>query len=91
MGPQLEHLGQQRERARVPFVAHDAGVLVLDLAASLADLGQQHRDRLEDVERLEAGGDERLAVLRGHEAVRPLADDGRHVAGAEEPVEAQVG
>ena len=52
---------------------------------------QQHGDRLEDVERLEPGGDERLAVLRGDEAVRPLADHGRHVAWAEEAVEAEVG
>ena len=37
------------------------------------------------------GRDERLAVLLGHEAVRPVADHGRHVARAEEAVEAEVG
>ena len=61
---ELEHLGQDLERPRVALVADHPRVLVLDLAAALADLGEQHGDRLEDVERLEAGGHERLAVLR---------------------------
>ena len=91
MRAQLEHLGQHLQRPRVALVAHDPGVLVLDLAAALADLGQQHGDGLEDVERLEPGGHQRLAVLLGHEPVGPVADDGRHVARAEEAVEAQVG
>ena len=70
---------------------HGAGVLVLDLAAALGELAQQHQDGLQDVEGLEAGGDQRPAVLLGHELVGPVADDRRHVAWAEEAVEAQVG
>ena len=89
--PQLEHLGEHGERLRVALVTHDAGVLVLDLAPALADLGEEHGDGLQDVERLEPGRDERLAVLLGDEPVRPVADDRRHVAGPEEPVEPEVG
>ena len=44
----------------------------------------------EDVERLEPGRDERLAVHLGDEPVRSLTDHGRDVARAEEPVEPQV-
>ena len=36
---QLEHLGEHGQRLRVALVAHDAGVLVLDLAPALADAG----------------------------------------------------
>ena len=53
---QLEDLGHDRERRRVALVGDDALVLVLDLAAALGELGEDHPDRLEDVERLEAGG-----------------------------------
>ena len=91
MGPQLEHLGQHGEGAGVALVAHDAGVLVLHLAAALAELGEQHGDGLQDVERLEAGRHQRLAVLLGHEPVGPVADHRRDVAGPEEAVEAEVG
>ena len=90
MGSELEHLGQDLQRSRVALVAHHSSVLVLDLAAPLADLVQQHRDRLEDVERLEPGGHERLAVLLRHEPVRPVADHRGHVAGTEKAVETQV-
>ena len=42
------------ERAQVALVGDDALVLVLDLAAALGELAQDHVDRLQDVERLEA-------------------------------------
>ena len=75
--PQLEHLGHHLERRRVALVGDDAPVLVLDLAAALGELAQDHLDRLEDVERLEAGDDQRLAVVGGDELERARADDGR--------------
>ena len=52
--PQLEHLGHHLERAQVALVGDHARVLVLDLAAALGELAQDHLDRLQDVERLEA-------------------------------------
>ena len=91
MRPQLEHLGECSQRTRVAFVAHHARVLVLDLAPALSDLREQHVDRLQDVERFESCGDERLAVLLGDEPVRAVADHRGHVTGAEEAVEPQVG
>jgi hypothetical protein len=88
--PQLEHLRHHLERAQVALVGDDALVLVLDLAAALTELAQDHQDALEDVERLEAGNHDGLAVVGGDELERPRADDGRHVPRADEPVQAQV-
>ena len=50
---QLHRLVDRRERAGVPLGPHDARVLVLDLAAALGALAQQHRDRLQQVDGLE--------------------------------------
>ena len=47
--------------------------------------------RLQDVQRLEPGGHQRLAVAGRDELVGPAADHRRHVARAEEAVQAQVG
>ena len=90
MGSQLEHLGQHGQGALVAAFSDHPRVLVLDLAATLPDLGEQHGDGVEDVERLEPRRDQRQAVFGGHEAVGALADDGRDVPGPEEAVEAQV-
>ena len=88
---QLEDLGHHLERAQVALVGDDAPVLVLDLAAALGELAQDHRDRLQDVQRLEAGDRDRLAVVGGDELERPRADDRRDVARTDEAVEPQVG
>jgi hypothetical protein len=53
------------------------GVLVLDLAAALAQLAQDHVDRLQQVERLEARDDDGLGVLGGDELERPRTDHRR--------------
>ena len=55
----------------LPSVGHHPRVLVLDLAAALADLLQQHVHRGEDVQRLESGHHHRFSVHLGHEPVRP--------------------
>ena len=54
-------------------------------------LAQDHQDRLQDVERLEARDHDRPAVVGRDELERPRADDRADVAGADEAVEAQVG
>ena len=64
----------------VALVGHDALVLVLDLAAAVAQLDEDHLDRLQDVQRLEARDHDRLAVGGGDELERPRADDGADVA-----------
>src|SRR4051794_18744313 len=87
---QREDLGEHLERAQVALVGHDAAVLVLDLAATLLQLAEDHHERLQDVERLEARHHERLAVVRGDELERPRADHGRHVPRPDEAVEPQV-
>ena len=76
MRAQLEHLGQHLERAQVALVGDDALVLVLHLAPALGELAEDHRDRLQDVQWLEAGDHDRLAVVGGDELERPRPDDG---------------
>ena len=91
MRAQLEHASEHLERLRVAVIVHDALVLVLDLAASLVDLLDDHVHALEDVERLESHHDHRLVVRVGHELEGPDPDHGGHVAWAEEAVELQIG
>ena len=79
------------ERAQVALVRHHAPVLVLDLTATLRQLPEDHLDRLEHVERLEARDHDRPAVVGGYELERPRADHRADVAGTDEAVEAQVG
>ena len=54
---------------------HDARVLVLDLAAPLGELPQDHLHRLQQVERLEARDHERLAVVARDELERARANE----------------
>ena len=89
---QREDLGHHLQRAQVALVGDDAPVLVLDLAA--ARRASWRRIIWTDCRRstrLEARDDDRLAVVGGDELEGPRADDGRHVARADEAVEAQVG
>ena len=91
MRAQLEHAREHLERLRIAVIVDDALVLVLDLAASLVDLLDDHVHALEDVERLEPDHDDGLVVCAGDELEGPDPDDGRHVPRAEEAVELQVG
>ena len=90
MGPELEHLSQDRESLGVSLLADHARVLVLDLASSLGDLVKQHCYRVEDVEGLEPCSHQGLAVLGRYESIGPLPDDGGDVARAEKAVETQI-
>ena len=48
-------------------------------------------ERLQDVERLEARDDDRIAVFGRDEVERPSTDDRTDVSGADERVEAKIG
>ena len=80
-----------RSAAGLPSAGTTRRVLVLDLAATLLQLAQDHVDRLQQVERLEARDHDRLAVVGRDELEGPCADDRRDVPGPDEAVEAQVG
>src|SRR5450755_3384432 len=77
---QREHLGHHLERAEVALLGDDSLVLVLHLASAAAELLEDHQDRLQDVERLEARDDDRAPVVDGDEAKRPRAHHRAHVA-----------
>src|SRR5579884_2360728 len=82
---QLVYFRDRPQRRGIARVRNDAGVLVLDLAAAFGELLQNHPDRLQDVERLEAGDDERPVVVLRHELERRRADDHRDVPRPEKP------
>src|SRR5689334_7875005 len=80
----LEDLGHGSERGDVAFPRHHAAVLVLHLRPALLELAQDHHERLQHVERLEARGHERLPVVPADEFVRAAADHRRDVARTDE-------
>jgi len=67
-------------RVRDPDIGHAVAELgveveledVIDATPPLADLKRKHLDCLQDVEWFESGCDERFAVGRRHEAIRPF-------------------
>ena len=75
-------------RRHVALAAHRARVLVLDLGAAFLELLDAHVDALQDVERLEAGDDDRHAVLRRERLVLGVAHHRADVAGREEALHA---
>ena len=64
-----------------------APILVLDVRAALVDLAHQHQDRLQNVQRFEAGDHHRLAMRVCTETVGVRADDHADVRGSDEPVD----
>ena len=90
MRAELEDACEHLERLGVALVVHDTAVLVLDFAASLEDLPDDHVHALQDVERLEAHHDHGFAICPGHELVGTDADHGGDVSRAEESVELEI-
>ena len=88
---QLHRLVEHGERTRVAVALDDPRVLVLHLAPSFAQLANEHHGRMQDVDRLERGHDDGLAVVARHEVVRARPDHRGDVAGRDEPVELKAG
>ena len=70
----------------VAGAADGAGERGFHLVATLTLLLQQHQDGLQHVQGLETGDDDGLAVALGDGLEGCTADDGRHVAGADEAI-----
>src|SRR5215468_2600480 len=87
----LEYLADRYQSVGVAVTRDEARVLVLDLGPAFDNLFDDHRHRLQNVERLEARNDERLAVFARHELVDARADYRADVAGADEAFQLQVG
>ena len=90
-GPQLEDARHRLQGGRVAVPGHDPLVLILDARLACVQLTHDHQDRFQNVERFEAGDDDRFAVVPGDEFVRTAAGDRRNVTGPHEPVDAHVG
>ena len=86
----FKYFGHGAQRSAIPFPGNDALVLVFDFGLAVAQLAQQHHDGLQNVQRLEAGDDDRFAFVLGNPIVGPAADDRGNVAGADKAVEAHV-
>ena len=80
--------GHQRLRRLVARLGDHARVLVLDLGPALFQLLQAEVDALQQVERLEAGDDDRHAVALGDRHVLRVAHHRADVSGGEEPLHA---
>ena len=87
VAPQLEDARHRLLGAQIAVAGDRADILVLDLGAALVELAHQHQDRLQDIDRLEAGDRDRLAVLLGEELVGLAADDDRDMRRPEEAVD----
>ncbi len=87
--PQLHRLLDRGECPGVALGPDHPRVLVLDLAAALGALAQQHGHCLQQVDRLECRHNDRSPVLLGDEAIGVRADHGGDVAGADECVDTQ--
>ena len=70
---------------------HHPQILILDGAAAGAQLLEEHGDRLQDVERLEPGDNDRQAVALRNPAIGMGPDHGRDVTRTDETVEPHVG
>src|SRR5262249_33766577 len=71
----LKYLADELLGPLVALAAHRAAVLVLDLRASFLQLLDTEIDPVQDVQRLEAGHDDRDAVLPGDWLVLGVAHD----------------
>ena len=89
--PQLEDLGHCLERGAIALPRHNALVLVLNLRFAGFQLAQQHHDRLQQIQRLEAGDDDGLVLVDRDPFVGTAADDRRNVTGANEGIQAHIG
>ena len=87
----LEHRVDRRQRLRIAVARDDAAILILDLGAPFGDLRDDHEDRLEKVDRLEAGDYDRLAIIARDEVVGSGSDNHADMAGTDKSVEPHVG
>src|SRR5580704_5364416 len=88
---QLEDAADRGRPGAVAGLGHDAPVLVLDDAAFLGELTQNRCDRLQNVERLAPGDDDRLFVMLCNEPVGCSANDHSDMPRPEKPVQCQLG
>ena len=88
---QAEHLRDQLARRGVAVATHRANVLVLNVRFARLELLDGHPDALEQVDRLEAGHDDRDLVFGGDRLVLLPPHHGADVSGGEESLHAVVG
>src|SRR5450756_213107 len=87
VAPQLEDARYRLLGSEIAVAGDRSDILVLHLGAALVELPHQHQNRLKDIDRLEAGDRDRLAVLLGEELIRLAADDDRDMRGPEEAID----
>ena len=78
-------------RRGVAVPAHHAGVLVLDARQTVLQTLDGAQDAVEQVHRLEAGDDDRHAIVGGERLVLAVAHDRAHVARPEKALHAVAG
>src|ERR1700733_1531374 len=88
--PQLEDFGHYLERRAIAPPRHYPLILILDPGFARMQLPQKHNDGLEQIQRLEARGDDWLTFIPRNPLIRPTADHRRNVSRSNESVETHV-
>jgi len=88
---QFKDLSHSLQRRAVSFPRNNALVLIFDLRFSIAKLAQEHDDRLQKVQRLEATNDDRFALVLRDPFVRSTANHSRAMPGANKRIKTHIG
>jgi len=90
IGPQLEDFGHYLKRCAIALPWHNALILILDPGFARMELPQKHNDGLEQIQRLEARGDDWLTFIPRYPLIRPATDHRRNMSRSNESVETHI-
>ena len=82
----FEHLGHQLLRRDISFSPHRTRILIFDVNPSLLKLLHSHVHTLQDVDRLEAGHNNRHVILRRNGDVFLIAHDSTDMSSSQKPL-----
>src|ERR1700729_1741474 len=88
--PQLEDFGHYLERCTIALPWHYPFILILAPGFARMQLPQKHNDGLEQIQRLEARGNDWLTLIPRNPLIRPTTDHRRDMSRSNESVETHI-